>query len=72
MNVRVVFGVDSLDFRMDGLVACAGQAGIAVVDLHNSFKSVTAAQGLNMTDVLREFIQGYVDKNAPKTKKRRK
>ena len=27
------------------------------VELHNSFKSVTAAQGQNMTDVLLEFIQ---------------
>jgi hypothetical protein len=37
------------------------------VDLHNSFKSLTAAQGLNMTDVLLEFIQQYV-----KSKGRRK
>ena len=36
------------------------------VDLHNSFKAVTAAQGLNMTDVLMEFIKSYVAKNAPK------
>ena len=37
------------------------------VELHNSFKSLTAAQGLNMTDVLLEFIQQYV-----KSKGRRK
>jgi len=36
------------------------------VDLHNSFKAVTAAQGLNMTDVLMEFIKSYVAKNSPK------
>ena len=36
------------------------------VDLHNRFKSVTAAQGQNMTDVLLEFIKAYVAKNAPK------
>lgn len=33
------------------------------VELHNNFKSVTASQGLNMTDVLLEFIQEYVDKH---------
>ena len=37
------------------------------LELHNSFKSLTAAQGLNMTDVLLEFIQQYV-----KSKGRRK
>lgn len=42
------------------------------VELHNSFKSVTAAQGQNMTDVLLEFIQNYVTKNSPKPKGRRK
>ena len=35
------------------------------VELHNSFKSVTAAQGKNMTDVLLEFIRSYV-KSSPK------
>jgi ParG len=42
-------------------------------ELHRSFKSVTAAQGLEMTDVLLEFIQKYVDKNglAPARKSRR-
>ena len=42
------------------------------VELHNSFKSVTASQGKNMTDVLLEFIQNYVTKHAPKPKGRRK
>ena len=39
-------------------------------ELHNSFKSVTASQGLNMTDVLLDFIQEYVDMHgAPPAKK---
>ena len=43
------------------------------VELHNSFKSITAAQGQNMTDVLLEFIQEYVARHsAPKQKGRRK
>jgi len=33
--------------------------------LHRSFKSATAAQGLEMTDVLMEFILKYVAKNGP-------
>ena len=39
------------------------------LELHNSFKSITAAQGENMTDVLLEFIQSYVDKHTPSTPK---
>ena len=35
------------------------------IELHNSFKSATAAQGQNMTDVLMEFIQNYVAKYSP-------
>ena len=42
------------------------------VNLHNSFKATTAAKGLNMTDVLMEFIQNYVTKHSPKPKGRRK
>jgi hypothetical protein len=38
------------------------------VELHNNFKAVTASQGLNMTDVLMEFIQNYVSKNSPSSK----
>jgi hypothetical protein len=34
-------------------------------DLHNAFKSKTAAQGLEMTVVLLEFIEKYVAKNGP-------
>ena len=43
------------------------------VELHNSFKATTAAQGKNMTDVLMEFIEEYVAKNSSlKQKGRRK
>ena len=30
------------------------------IELHNSFKSVTASQGQNMTDVLLEHIRSYL------------
>ena len=39
------------------------------VDLHNSFKAATAAQGLNMTDVLMEYIEQYVADHGQGTKK---
>jgi hypothetical protein len=39
--------------------------------LHNAFKSTTAVQGQNMTDVLLEFIQQYVTKHFSSTKRRR-
>jgi hypothetical protein len=45
------------------------------VELHHSFKSVTAAQGANMTDVLLQFIQQYIAEHgqgARKPKGRRK
>ena len=42
------------------------------VELHNSFKSTTAARGQNMTDVLLEFIESYITKHSPKPKGRRK
>ncbi len=32
------------------------------IELHNSFKAAAAARGDNMTDVLLDFIQTYVDK----------
>lgn len=43
------------------------------LDLHNAFKSITAAQGLNMTDVLMDFIRDYVHHGGspPKAKGRR-
>ena len=42
-------------------------------ELHNSFKAATAAQGLEMTVVLLEFIENYVAKSgyAPRPKSRR-
>ena len=40
------------------------------VALHNSFKAATAAQGLNMTDVLMEYIKSYVAKNSPTGRRR--
>lgn len=43
------------------------------VQLHNAFKSATAGQGENMTDVLIEFIEKYVaDHSSPRPKGRRK
>jgi hypothetical protein len=39
--------------------------------LHNAFKSLTAAQGQNMTDVLIQFVREYVDRHSVKPKKRR-
>jgi ParG len=43
------------------------------IELHNAFKSTTAAQGQDMTHVLLEFIQEYVNKNSsPKPRGRRK
>lgn len=41
------------------------------LELHNSFKSITASQGKNMTDVLLQFIHEYVGKHS-KPKERRK
>jgi hypothetical protein len=43
------------------------------VSLHNAFKAATAAQGVDMTTVLMEFIQNYVAKQgaiAPKKGRR--
>ena len=40
------------------------------VELHNSFKATTAAQGQNMTDVLMDFIKAYVAKHSPKGRRR--
>jgi hypothetical protein len=43
------------------------------VHLHDAFKAATAAQGKNMTDVLLEFIEQYVQKNGVQpTKKGRR
>jgi hypothetical protein len=40
--------------------------------LHNAFKAATAAQGVDMTTVLMEFIQQYVGKYESATPKRQK
>jgi hypothetical protein len=42
------------------------------IQLHNAFKSATAAEGQNMTDVLIEFIESYVARYSPKPQGRRK
>lgn len=42
------------------------------LELHNSFKSITAAQGKDMTTVLMEFIQNYIDKHTPSKPKGRR
>lgn len=42
------------------------------VGLHNAFKSTTASQGENMTDVLLKFIQEYVAKNSTSKPKGRR
>ena len=39
------------------------------VELHNSFKAATAAQGLNMTDVLLKHIEQYVAEHGQGTTK---
>jgi hypothetical protein len=45
-------------------------------DLHRAFKTATAADGKQMTDVLLEFIREYVEQHklaaAPKTKRGRR
>jgi hypothetical protein len=41
------------------------------VELHNSFKSLTAARGERMTDVILQFIQEYVDRHSQKSKGRK-
>jgi hypothetical protein len=40
--------------------------------LHDAFKAATAAKGVNMTDVLLDFIQLYVQKNMPSGLKSKK
>ena len=40
------------------------------IEIYNSFKSVTAAQGKDMTTVLMEFITNYIAKNSPKGRRR--
>jgi hypothetical protein len=33
------------------------------ISLHNAFKAATAAQGVDMTTVLQQFIENYVSKH---------
>ncbi len=40
-------------------------------ELHDAFKAATAAKGVNMTDVLLDFIKDYVKKNGLSPKKGR-
>ena len=42
------------------------------INLHNSFKSATAASGENMTDVLLKCIQDYVDGHGAKSPRKGK
>jgi hypothetical protein len=42
------------------------------ISLHNAFKAATAAQGVDMTTVLMEFIQKYVGKYESAASKRQK
>jgi len=42
------------------------------VSLHNAFKAATAAQGVDMTTVMMEFIENYVAKHSLQPKGRRK
>jgi len=40
------------------------------VSLHNAFKAATAAQGVDMTTVLQQFIESYVAKYGPALKQK--
>jgi hypothetical protein len=40
------------------------------VSLHDAFKAATAAKGVNMTDVLLQYIEEYVAKNGVTPKKK--
>jgi ParG len=37
------------------------------INLHNAFKAATAAQGVDMTTVLQQFIEGYVARHGSTT-----
>ena len=39
-------------------------------DLHDAFKAATAAEGKQMSDVLMEFIQSYVQEHRPERVRR--
>ena len=42
------------------------------LSLHNAFKAATAAQGVDMTTVLQQFIENYVAKYGSATRKSRR
>ena len=42
------------------------------LSLHNAFKAAAAARGENMTEVLLDFIRGYVARYETTTKKKRR
>ncbi len=42
------------------------------IELHNQFKSITAGQGENMTDVLMRFIKDYVREHSSSKPKGRR
>lgn len=42
------------------------------IDLHRRFKMATASEGKEMTEVLLEFIQTYLEKHAPAVRLPRK
>ena len=41
------------------------------VGLHNAFKAATAAQGVDMTTVLQQFIESYVARRESATPKKK-
>ena len=41
-------------------------------NVHDAFKAATAAQGVNMTDVLLDFIKDYIKKNGVSPKRGRR
>ena len=41
------------------------------LSLHNAFKAATAAQGVDMTTVLMEYIKSYVARNSSTTPQRK-
>lgn len=43
---------------------------ILPIELHNQFKSLAAARGDNMTDVLLEFIRSYVRQHSAKGRRK--
>jgi hypothetical protein len=41
------------------------------ISLHNAFKAATAAQGVDMTTVLQQFIESYVAKHGATTSQKK-